>query len=395
MDAVEAEQLSGGLTGFDHSVGHEQDAVAGVQIEPHFVVADLGQNAQRQGAGDANLLAVEVGRQVAGVGQHQFAVGAEPGRLAGGEALAAGEHAVERFEDSGRAALRGTAHGAHKHGDVHGGFEALAGHVAEDDQQATVFGGLDVEEVAAHFVGGIVDGIDFKARGLELLVGNHQLLHAAGGGQLAGDALLVVLHAQEAHEDDGDDGQDSSEVGDGGEVDGDGTGQQGERGVIGVAAPLAHAAGEDGLGDADHVQDEWNEQQAGLEVAALGGGDQGGEDEDQPGQEPENGKEDDGGQQQANHPTAAHEQKDRADPGQHRGGDAHQGDVPAAAQGEEGDEELEVEIGRDEHQLGEVAAYQRVSRRAELPASSTKPMGARISSWRASHRYSMWPFWVK
>ena len=44
-----------------------------------------------------------------------------------------------------------------------------------------------------------------------------------------------------------DDGQDAGEVGDGGEVDGDGAGLQGERGVIGVPAPIAHAGREDGL----------------------------------------------------------------------------------------------------------------------------------------------------
>jgi hypothetical protein len=63
-------------------------------------------------------------------------------------------------------------------------------------------GGLDVEEVAADLVGGVVDGVDFEAGGFELFVGNHQLLHAAGGGQFAGGALLVALDAQEADEDD-------------------------------------------------------------------------------------------------------------------------------------------------------------------------------------------------
>ena len=53
MDAIEAEQLAGGLAGFDHAVGHEQDPVAGVQVEADFVVADVGQNAQRQAAGEA------------------------------------------------------------------------------------------------------------------------------------------------------------------------------------------------------------------------------------------------------------------------------------------------------------------------------------------------------
>ena len=102
---------------------------------------------------------------MAGVGQNQLAVGAEPGGLAGGEAFAAGEDAVEGFEDLGGAALRGAAQRAHQHGDVHGGLQALAGHVADDHQQAAVGRRLHVEEVAAHLVGGVVDGINFEARG--------------------------------------------------------------------------------------------------------------------------------------------------------------------------------------------------------------------------------------
>ena len=42
VDAVESKQLSGGLAGFDYSVGHEQDAVAGVQVEADFFVGDIG-----------------------------------------------------------------------------------------------------------------------------------------------------------------------------------------------------------------------------------------------------------------------------------------------------------------------------------------------------------------
>ena len=61
---------------------------------------------------------------------------------------------------------------------------------------------LHVEEVAAHLVGRVVDRVHLVARRLQLLLRNHQLLHAARRGQLAAGALLVVLDAQEADKDD-------------------------------------------------------------------------------------------------------------------------------------------------------------------------------------------------
>ena len=68
VNAVEAEDFAGGTPGFDHSIGEEQNAVAGVQVEAHFFIMHFGQDAQGQRAGQGDLLAVEIGRQVSGVG---------------------------------------------------------------------------------------------------------------------------------------------------------------------------------------------------------------------------------------------------------------------------------------------------------------------------------------
>ena len=87
---------------------------------------------------------------------------------------------------------------AHHHGDVHGRLEAFAGHVADDDQQAAVGRGFDMVEIAADLVGRSVDGIDLESGSFDLFLGDHQLLHAARGGQLAGGVLLLALDAQEA-----------------------------------------------------------------------------------------------------------------------------------------------------------------------------------------------------
>ena len=82
-----------------------------MQVEPDLFISRIGQNAQGQSARQRDLLTIQVGRQVAGVGQHQLSICAKPGGLAGGEAVAAHQHAVERFENPCRAALRRTAQG--------------------------------------------------------------------------------------------------------------------------------------------------------------------------------------------------------------------------------------------------------------------------------------------
>ena len=61
VDAVEAEELTVGLAGFHDSVGHKQDAVAGVEVEADFFVNYVREDAEGEAAGDGDLLAVEVG----------------------------------------------------------------------------------------------------------------------------------------------------------------------------------------------------------------------------------------------------------------------------------------------------------------------------------------------
>jgi len=85
-------------------------------------------------------------------------------------------------------------------------------------------------------VGRVIDRVDFEARGLQLFLGNHQLLHAACGGQFRGSALLVVLNAKEANEDDEHNHEKPGEVGNSGKVNGDQADLDGKRGFVLSAA---------------------------------------------------------------------------------------------------------------------------------------------------------------
>ena len=90
-----------------------------------------------------------------------------------------------------------------------------------------------MEEIAAHLVGGAVDGVDFESGRGQLFLGDQQFLHAARGGQLVGGALLIAMDAQETEKDDEHDDEDAGEVADGGEVNGNGAGLNGERRAVG------------------------------------------------------------------------------------------------------------------------------------------------------------------
>ena len=145
-----------------------------------------------------------------------------------------------------------------------------------------------MEEVAADFVGGVVNRVDFVPRRLHLLARNHQLLHAARCGQFAAGAFLLVVNAQEAHEDDDDDGQQAGEVRNRRKVDRDRAGLNRQRGLVGAAAKVSHAAGQNRLDDAHHRQHQRNQQQSRFEVSLDRGDDQREEHKDRPADDPEN-----------------------------------------------------------------------------------------------------------
>ncbi len=135
---------------------------------------------------------------MAGIGDDHFAIGGEPDGLAGGEAFGSRQDTVQRFEDFGRASFLGAAQSAHQKRDVHGCLEALAGYVADNDQHAVEARCLHVEEIAAHFIGWAVDGVDLESGRGDFFLRDQELLHIARGGQLVGGAFLIAMNAQEA-----------------------------------------------------------------------------------------------------------------------------------------------------------------------------------------------------
>jgi hypothetical protein len=93
-DAVEAEHFTVGFAGLGDAVGHHEEAVAGVEVEASLLISDVGDDAERQAAGEGNFLTVEVWGWVAGTGDGELAVRGEKGYFAGGEAGAADEDLI-------------------------------------------------------------------------------------------------------------------------------------------------------------------------------------------------------------------------------------------------------------------------------------------------------------
>ena len=102
------------------------------------------------------------------IGEGNNAVDVETKSEAGGVCFAAPEKsAVEGFEDGTGigGGFGGAARGSDEKSDEHTGFQAFAGDVAGDDEEAAVGGiGDDLEEVAADFEGGAIFAFDGEAR---------------------------------------------------------------------------------------------------------------------------------------------------------------------------------------------------------------------------------------
>src|SRR5205823_2980258 len=73
--------------GFEETVGVEGEAVVDVELDGEFVVAGGGHETERERRGDVELVVVEEGWEVAGVGDGAGSVGVEAQDEAGDEAV--------------------------------------------------------------------------------------------------------------------------------------------------------------------------------------------------------------------------------------------------------------------------------------------------------------------
>lgn len=149
-----------------------------------------------------------------GVGEGERAGCIDEGAEAGSKAalLAVEEQMVEGAEHGSGLGSGHGIEGADHSRDEHGGAEALAADIADDDARALLEAG-GVEEIAADFLRGAVDGVDVEGRGGALGSAQEKRLDALGGFELGGGARLLLADAGEAEEHDDADGEEKEEVG--------------------------------------------------------------------------------------------------------------------------------------------------------------------------------------
>ncbi len=132
---------------FDNSIGVEGQAAAGLELKVCELIVSSAVDAEGECAGQFELAAIEIGREVAGVGDGDETVARDAGGECGGEggSRAADETLVQFAEHLGwiGCVFCGGTNRADEHGDKHGGGEAFAGNVANDNEQtaAAVRGG--------------------------------------------------------------------------------------------------------------------------------------------------------------------------------------------------------------------------------------------------------------
>ena len=245
----------------------------------------------------------------------------------------------------------GAAQRTHQERNVHGGFQALARDVANHHQHAVRTRGFQVKEIAAHFVGRAVNGVDLEAGCGDLFLGNQELLHAARGGQLGGGVLLVPINAHETEINDEENDEDSGEVADRRNVNGNRPGIDGERRPVDGSSVFADRGSDDRLDDSDDAEDERNEPQARFEVASDGSGKKSDENKDEPSQHPYGAEKQDADEQNGDGGAVADKKQCGSEGKQERRGVTEPARVPGARKGKKDDQKLEEEIGRDEDQL--------------------------------------------
>ena len=159
---------------------------------------------QRQAARDLSFDAVQVGRQVPGVGDGRQTRIVEACAGAGDEAAVGlpDEGVVHGRKDLSRAALRGVEEHTYQQRDEQGGLQSLAGNVADDEDPAIE----DVVEIAADFLRGQIGGFHIKGIDHGSAAGDEEMLDLAGGLQFLRHALLhAPVGDDAAHEEREDD----------------------------------------------------------------------------------------------------------------------------------------------------------------------------------------------
>ena len=202
----ETEKLASCALGFHDAVGEQREVIAGIQRKRAFFVLCVGNDAERQRTGYLDLPAVAERGEVPGIGKAQVATGVEHPAKAGDKAAVAGAHqfGVEAHQDRGGAQAfksKGAQSTDGKHS-RHGGFQALAAHIAHRNDNTAVGPRKDLVEVPTNFLCGQVRGFNVAAGKGRNRYGDQPLLDLPGGFELSGCPFVLKSDAAMAEQKD-------------------------------------------------------------------------------------------------------------------------------------------------------------------------------------------------
>ena len=180
--------------GFHDAVGEQREVIAGIQRKCAFFVRCVGNDAERQRTGYLDLPTVAERGEVPGIGKAQVAAGVEHPAKAGDKAAVAGAHqlGVEAHQDrSGVQAFKCEgAQSADGQDSGHGGFQALAAHIAHRNNNTAVGPRKDLVEVSANFMSGQIGGLNVAAGERGDRFWDQPLLDLARGIELSGSPFV-------------------------------------------------------------------------------------------------------------------------------------------------------------------------------------------------------------
>jgi len=168
---IAAKEFPRGVARFCNSVGDQRELIRQSEPEARFCVCGRFCDTKREAVLTGYFRAVDVGRDVARIGDGQRVVRVRTEDEAGREtSIAAADHASIHCDECFRGTLGGESqrtHGSDEKRYGHGGWQAFAADVTDDDKDrasiAPSFDWNDLKKVATNLTEGLVDAADREA----------------------------------------------------------------------------------------------------------------------------------------------------------------------------------------------------------------------------------------
>src|SRR6266568_2393737 len=200
--AIEAVELARGVRRFYYTIGKQSQRFAGRKCELSLGVFNVGGDSEGKAGVGGNFFTAPIRRKVAGVGHGDGAVGGDSCAETSDEAavLCIENLLVEARKQRCGTEIFGSQRSQRADGESpgHGGFQALAADVADDDECRAIRLFEDLVEIAANLLCGEIGGLHAISREFGERCGYEALLNFARSGEFCCGTSLFAADACEA-----------------------------------------------------------------------------------------------------------------------------------------------------------------------------------------------------